>query len=306
MTALTDKKKKNSGSWYYRLPFPKKMGLWGVIFLIPWIIGFFVFFLYPIVEVVRFSFHEMSIMDSGREFIGFQNYYQALQVNPNFTRSLVNTLTEALLLTPLVIIFSLLCAILLNGKFRGRGIARAIFFIPIIMATGLMLQRVTNLSAQLNVAGQTTGAVYGAEMIAELLYSMGIGKELISYLLNAVNDIFRVVSLSGVQILIFLSALQSINPSLYEVAKIEGATGYETFWKVTVVMVSPMVLTCTVYTLADLFLRSPVIELTQNIAFLQKRGVGLSAAMSITFLIMCVAVIGIVSWLIRKVVFYYD
>ena len=306
MTAITKKQSKKGGSWYYRLPFPKKMGLWGIIFLIPWIIGFFAFFLYPILQVVRFSFHDMAIIPNLKlDFIGLNNYRHALQIDPTYVRSMVNTLGEVVLLTPLVIIFSLLCAILLNGKFRGRAIARAVFFIPIIMATGLMLQRVSNLSAQLNTASQASEQIYGAGMIAELLFSIGIGREIVLYLLDAVNNIFKVVSLSGIQILIFLSALQSITPSLYEVAKIEGATGYETFWKVTVVMVSPMILTCTVYTLADLFLRSPVITLTYQVAF-QRSQYGLSAAMSVIYLIMCIAVIGIASWLIRKVVFYYD
>lgn len=305
MTALR-KEKKKPGSWYYRLPFPKKMGLWGIIFLIPWLIGFFAFFLYPMVQVVRFSLHDMSIIpELTLKYTGFANYNQALRVDPNFLRTMANTLGEVVLLTPLVVIFSLLCAILLNGKFRGRAIARAVFFIPIIMATGLMLERVTNLSSQMITAGTQSGPVFGAGMVAELLFSIGIGREVVSYLLKSVNDIFRVVSLSGIQILIFLSALQSISPSLYEVAKIEGATGYETFWKVTVVMVSPMVLTVSVYTLADLFLRSPIINLTYSVAF-QRSQFGLSAAMSVLYLLMCVLVIGIVSWLIRKVVFYYD
>lgn len=305
MTAKRLERRK-TGSWYYRLPFPKKMGLWGVIFLIPWLVGFFVFFLFPMLQVVRFSFHDMSIIpELTLKYIGLDNYHRALLVDPNYVRTMANTLSEVLLLTPLVVIFSLLCAILLNGRFRGRAVARAVFFIPIIMATGLLLDRVTNLSSQLATAGTQTGPTFGAGTIADLLFSVGIANEMVGYLLNSVNDIFRVVSLSGIQILIFLSALQSISPSLYEVARIEGATGYETFWKVTVVMVSPMVLTCSVYTLADLFMRSPVVKLTYSVAF-QRSQFGLSAAMSVLYLILCLLVIGIVSWLIRKVVFYYD
>ncbi|HHT07905.1 MAG: carbohydrate ABC transporter permease [Christensenellales bacterium] len=305
MTTASNKVKKSGGSWYYRLPFPRKMALWGIIFLIPWLLGFFLFFLTPMIQVVRYSFNEMSIVPRLElNYVGLQNYTQALQIDPNFNRILVNTLGEVLLLTPLVIVFSLLCAILLNGKFKGRAIARAIFFIPIIMATGLLLQRVTSMSAQL--AGDTQNArVFGAGFVAELLFQLGIGRQMVSYLLNSVNNIFKVVSLSGIQILIFLSALQSISPALYEVAKIEGATGYETFWKVTVVMVSPMILTCTVYTLADLFLRSDVIDLMYSVAF-RRSQFGLSAAMSVVYLIMCVLVIGIISSLVRRVVFYYD
>lgn len=293
--------------WYYRLSFPKKTALWGVIFLLPWLLGFFLLFLTPMVELIQYSFNEVKIVPLGgvsKTPVGWENYRQALLVDATFVPSLVSTLTETLLFTPLIIVFSLLCAILLNGNFRGRTVARAIFFIPIIMATGLLMQRVTNLSGQMMGEGQNEN-VYGAESIARLIMSLGIGKELVQYLLDAVNNIFEIVSLSGIQILIFLAALQGISPSLYEVAKIEGATGYETFWKVTVVMVSPMIFTCTIYTLADLFMRSDIVELVYTIGFKQSRH-GMAAAMSCVFILMNVLVICIAALLIRKVVFYYD
>ena len=293
--------------WYYRLSFPKKTALWGVIFLLPWLLGFFLLFLTPMVELIEYSFNEVKIVPLGgvsKTPVGWENFRQALLVDATFVPSLVSTLTETLLFTPLIIVFSLLCAILLNGNFRGRTVARAIFFIPIIMATGLLMQRVTNLSGQMMGEGQNEN-VYGAESIARLIMSLGIGKELVQYLLDAVNNIFEIVSLSGIQILIFLAALQGISPSLYEVAKIEGATGYETFWKVTVVMVSPMIFTCTIYTLADLFMRSDIVELVYTIGFKQSRH-GMAAAMSCVFILMNVLVICIAALLIRKVVFYYD
>ena len=293
--------------WYYRLPFPKKTALWGIIFLLPWLLGFFLLFLTPMVEMIQYSFNEVKIVPLGgvsKTPVGLENYRQALLVDATFVPKLVSTLTETLLFTPLILVFSLLCAILLNGKFRGRAVARAIFFIPIIMATGLLMQRVSNLSGQMMGEGQNEN-VYGAESIARLVMSIGIGKELVQYLLDAVNNIFKIVSLSGIQILIFLAALQGISPSLYEVAKIEGATGYETFWKVTVAMVSPMLFTCTIYTLADLFMRSDVVELVYTIGFKQSRH-GMAAAMSCVFVLMNVLVILIAALLIRKVVFYYD
>ena len=105
--------------------------------------------------------------------------------------------------------------------------------------------------------------------------------------------------------MIFLAALQGISPALYEVAKIEGATSYETFWKVTVVMVSPMILTCTIYTLADLFMRSDIIDHIYTLSFRQG-DYGLAASMSVVFVLVNVIVIGLAALLIRKVVFYYD
>lgn len=293
--------------WYYRLPFQRKTAMWGVIFLLPWILGFFFLFLTPLVEMIVYSFNEVKIVPLGgvsKTPMGFGNYRQALLVDATYLPNVVSTVLETLLFTPLIIVFSLLCAILLNGHFRGRTIARAIFFIPIIMATGLLMQRVTNLSGLMMGEGKDEN-IYGANSIAKLVMSLGIGRELVQYLLDAVNDIFRIVSLSGIQILIFLAALQGISPSLYEVAKIEGATGYETFWKVTVVMVSPMILTCTIYTLADLFVRSNIIETVYTIGFRQSQ-YGLAAAMSVFYILVNILLIGLAALVIRKVVFYYD
>ena len=294
-------------SFYYRMSFRKKTALWGVIFLLPWLIGFLSLFFLPLAHMIGYSLSEVKIVPLGgvsQSPVGLENYYKALFVNANFLPALTSTLLETVLMTPLVIIFSLLCAILLNGKFKGRAVARAIFFIPIIMATGLLLERVTNLSGQMMGEGQSE-RVYGAGMISGLLLNLGVGKEILDYLLDGVNNIFEIVSLSGIQILIFLAALQGISPALYEVAKIEGATGYETFWKVTVVMVSPMLLTCTIYTLADLFTRSDIIDYVYTIGFKQSQH-GMAAAMSCVYLLMNMLVIAIAALLVRKVVFYYD
>ena len=271
---------------YAKMAFAKKTGLWGVIFLLPWILGFGLFFLIPMARELFFSFENVSIRPTGgldEEFVKLANYHYILLEHPTYVRQLTETVLEVVLYTALIIVFSLLCAILLNGEFFGRSAARAIFFVPIVMATGLMIERVSNTEGLLMAQSQEE-SVYGAAIISRLLFSLGVGTNVVGYLANAVNDIFNVVSLSGIQILIFLAALQSIPPQLYEVAKIEGATGYQTFWKVTVVMVSPMLLTCTLYTISDLFLRSDLADTFKDIAFKQGQ-YGRSSAMCMFFLL---------------------
>ncbi len=292
---------------YAKMSFSKKTGMWGVIFLLPWLLGFVLFFLVPMLQEIRYSFEDVSINPTGglnEVFVQLDNFRYILLEHPTFVRDLAETVLEVVLYTALIIVFSLLCAILLNGKFFGRSIARGIFFIPIVMATGLMIERVSNTAGILMAQSQDQN-VYGAAVISKLLFSLGVGNGVVSYLETAVNDIFDVVSRSGIQILIFLAALQGIPTQLYEVAKIEGATGYETFWKVTVVMVSPMLLTCTLYTISDLFLRSDLAETFQDIAFRQGR-YGQSAAMSTFFLLVVVLVLAMYILPLRKAVFYYD
>lgn len=292
---------------YARMSFSKKTGMWGIIFLLPWLLGFVLFFLVPMLQEIRYSFESVSINPTGglnEVFVRFDNFKYILLEDASFVRDLAETVLEVVLYTALIIVFSLLCAVLLNGKFFGRSLARGIFFIPIVMATGLMIERVSN-TAGILMAQSQDEKVYGAAVISKLLFSLGVGNGVISYLESAVNDIFNVISLSGIQILIFLAALQGIPTQLYEVAKIEGATGYETFWKVTVVMVSPMVLTCTLYTISDLFLQSDLAETFQDIAFRQGR-YGQSAAMSTFFLLVVVLVLALYILPLRKAVFYYD
>lgn len=295
-------------SFYSRLSFEKKTSIWGVIFIAPWLIGFLSLFLWPIVQTVYYAFNDLEIIPTGGiklSFTGLKHLKHALFVDSTFNPELVKTLIEVFTLTPLIIIFSLLCAILLNGKFKGRALARAIFFIPIIMATGLLLQRGSSLSGQITQGTSGNEGVLGLSLLTNVLQNLNVGKGLIDYIFNMINRIFEIVSLSGIQILIFLSALQGISPSLYEVAKIEGATGYETFWKVTVVMVSPMILTNTVYTITDIFAKSSIMEITYNLAFAQSR-YGLASAMNSIFLVFNLLTIGLSLLVLRKVVFYND
>lgn len=275
---------------------------------LPWIIGFLLFFAVPFFQVLVYSVHDVAINPQGGlhfQFLGLENFKTALTIDPAFNKDLTNACIQVILYTPLVIVFSLLCAILANGEFFGRTFVRGVFFIPIIMATGLLVKRASNLSVQVMADPSQSEQLFGAEMIASIVFNISGSDMFVSYIVSAVNNIFEIVSLSGIQILIFLGALQGIPPALYEVAKIEGATGYETFWKVTVSMLSPMILTCTVYTLADLFMRTDVVKTMYKIAFQQSK-YGLSAAMSCIYLIVNIIVILIFVGSLRKVVFYHE
>ncbi len=302
----TDKTKKLG--WYSKLSLQKRTGLWGLIFLSPWLIGFLVFFIKPLIEVVFYSFNDVSINNEGNlqfKFVGLDNYIRALTVDPEFNQKLVTTVVQSIPSVVLIIIFSLFSAILINGKFKGRMLARGIFFIPIIMAASAGKVQIGGAAAQaaFEVAEETS--LLGVGTLANLLVSSGLDKGLVDGLLKSVSSIFYTITLSGVQILIFLAGLQSISSSLYEVAKIEGATTYETFWKVTFPMVSPMILTCSIYSLADGFMRSEMTDRAYEVAFQQSK-FGLSASMSFIFLIVCLVIMGVVAFLISRKVFYYD
>ncbi|MCL2360810.1 MAG: sugar ABC transporter permease [Defluviitaleaceae bacterium] len=297
-----------------RLTLRNREVLAGFLFILPWLVGVTVFFLFNIVQAVIYSFNTVDFNLGGIGFTltpqGFSNLRFALLEHGSFNRELVTSLTDMLVNVPLIIFFSLFIAVCLNRKFMGRGVVRAIFFLPVIMATSAIdgsLDAVMRMmmggasSIPPEIAGQQAGFHPGA--IAFMLVDFGVPVIFIGYILDALARLYEIIRATGVQILIFLAALQAIPTSMYEVAQIEGATAYETFWKITFPLVSPLILTNVIYTIVDTFAESSVVETAFNTAFIHQN-FGLSAAMSlISSVIACLALL-LVGWLISKKVFY--
>lgn len=285
----------------------------GLIFILPWLVGFIFLFAIPLVQSMQYSLSELKIAPGGYElnFIGLENFREALFVNANYTRILTESLTEMAWNVPMILFFSLFSAVLLNQKFRGRPLARAIFFLPVILASGAIVSAqesgLISLTGSSEIAEELGKAQYGFDVqsLTFLLDGAGLPNWFIEYIVDAVERIYEIIRSSGVQILIFLAALQSVPPAMYEVAKIEGATGYEAFWKITFPMVSPLILTNIIYTIIDTFSNSPVTQTIYETAF-QSGDFGLSAAMSWLYTIVVSLVLIIVGFLVSKRVFYQN
>lgn len=295
--------KKKKGSFYSRMAYSNKRTLWGIIFLIPWAFGLIFFFLGPLIKTFYYSFFDLTMVSGGFEYVftGFTNFKYALTVNPTFNQDLLTALIQAGQNVPIQIFVSLFIAMLLNGKFKGRGMFRTIYFIPIILATGITNIDLTGVSSveEFSTSFVNTGA------IVSLLSTGGIPSNLLNMLVSFADSIFEVVTIAGVQMLIFLAGLQAISPTLYEVAKIEGCSAFECFCKITLPMISPMILVCLVYSLADTFANSDISDTISTITFTNAK-YGLGAAMSAIYFLVSMAVILIVSLIVSKVVFYYD
>jgi len=280
--------------------------IWGFIFLLPWIIGFLLFFLKPFIESFYFSFHTVSPTSNGLKmtYVGFERYINATSVHVNFLRVLLESVGNIFINLWVILIFSLLMAVLLNAKFRGRTFARAVFFIPVIFNSAAIEAALGGGEALRTVMNQSGLGIMSIFNLEAYLMQVNIPNWLLGILLGSVNRIYAIVSQSGVQILIFLAGLQSIPTHLYEAAKIEGATQYEIFWKITLPMVSPLILTAAVYTIINSFLRSPITEIMQSVYNAQQYG--LYAAMSWMYFVMSAILLVIVLGFLSKVVFYYD
>ena len=242
----------------------------GYFFVAPFILGIVLIYLPILIDSLWLSFHkELTDIVNGvpvtiLEFRGLEYYKFAFLESPDFVTKLIAGLQQLVFEVPAVIIFSLFIAVVLNQKMLGRAAFRAIFFVPVIIATGLMesINGADIMSGSMSEgiqdgSGQAGGGgIVNVLMIENLFKSMAIGGNMVNYVVNLVNNIYNIINYSGVQMLIFLAGLQSISDSIYEACRIDGATGWETFWKVTFPMISPMILVNSVYTVIDSFTRS--------------------------------------------------
>ncbi len=287
--------------------FAQRNEKWGFILLAPWLVGVVLFLLYPLVQVIIYSFNDLKLDLDGIQltFVGIENYRYLIKEHATFYQELLSTLAGIIPDAIIIVLFALFAAIILNGEYFGRTIARIIFFLPIIMATDLIsvsIVTVVDAAAETSTGDSTSNMMFLANF---LIHNTSFPKEIIEPILELIGGVFDTIKLSGVQTLIFLGGLQGINPSLYEVSKIEGATGYETFCKVTIPMISPMILICAIYTLTDALTRADIIDTIHTTGFNYAK-YGLSSAMSVIYLVLGLIMVGVVAWLIGKKVFYSD
>lgn len=291
--------------------YAQQKATWGVIYVLPWLLGFLFFFITPLVTSLRYSFSKIDVNTTGvtSTNVGWSNFVEAVTINTSFNRTLTDAIVNMVVNVPLIVIFSLFLAVLLNQKFFGRAIARSIFFLPVILASGIILQLESNSLVQ-TLAAQNTGpsGVMGGLRSFELEVMMlraGVNESIVLYLTGAVDRIYQIVSQSGVQILIFLAGIQTISPNLYEASKVEGATGYEAFWKITFPMVSPLILVNVIYTIIDSFSRNDMTTLIRSVGF-TNLNFGLSSAMAWIYFVAIAIILAISTYVISKRVFYYD
>ncbi|MDN4602936.1 sugar ABC transporter permease [Paenibacillus sp. F6_3S_P_1C] len=294
------------GKWGRRT-YAQQKAAWGVIYVLPWLVGFVLFFLVPLLASFRYSLSSIQANAQGIsiQFTGFANYIQAMTVNTSFNRALIESITDVLVNVPLIVIFSLFLAVILNQKFPGRAIARSIFFLPVILASGVIMSlESTSLIEAVNQSS-TGGSALGTFEIEKLMLDAGLSEWVVTYLSGAVDRIYQIVSQSGVQILIFLAGIQTISPQLYEASKMEGATGYEAFWKITFPMVSPLIFVNVIYTIVDSFANNAMTKLIRDTGFV-KFDFGLSSAMAWVYFLAIAVILVIVSLIFSKRVFYQD
>ena len=314
---------------YDKLRYDQQKVFISVVFILPTIIGFLLFFLYPLIMSFVYSLSTLElaqggpIIHFGKAFTQdaiqdknytvtdpnvtsiFFNYIYALRENVNFPVKLWDTISTTVVDTVVITIFSLLIAVLLNGDFKGRGFVRAIFFLPVIFNSEAISEALESASSLSTLASQdSANALSQLFDLKTFLVELKMPSFLVTFLSSITSAIYRTISYSGIQILIFLAAIQSVPKHLYEAAKIEGATSYEAFWKITLPMVSPMMIPVIVYTIVDSFLRSDINEVIDE--QFKVSAYGRHAAMSWIYLAASLLILGALVGIVSRFVFYYD
>ena len=289
----------------------------GYVFILPWLVGISYFFLANIIRAGRFAFNDVIILTEqggGFELVprGFAHFTNALTIHPDFVRMMTNTLINIMWNVPLIIFFSLFVAILLNRQFPGRTVVRAIFFLPVILAIPAIQGALGHMNAMMmggmssapaDFGGTESDSIFFPGFIIDIISQFGMPMRFVSYIIDAIARLHTVIRSGGVQMLIFLAALQSIPTSMYEVAKVEGATSYETFWKLTLPMISPIILTNVVYTIVDIYATSSPVNLAYSTSF-GVQNFGLGAAFSIISAVVISVFLLIVGFIISRKVYY--
>ena len=290
----------------------KRKAVAGYLFIMPFILGFLIFMVKPFFQSLYMSFCNVQLGSGTFElnWIGIDNFKRAFTIDPEFNRLLVEELARMVVDSLAIMVFSFFVALILNQKFKGRALVRAIFFLPVILSSGVILGLETDnalmASIQAAVEENTAGvSITGA--IKTILVTSGVGSNAFEIVFDIIDNIYDIAISSGIQIIIFLSGLQTISSSMYEAADIEGCTKWESLWKITFPMISSLFLVNWIYTVVDFCMRSDneVIEKITKVMTVQLY-YGFASAMSWIYFLVVIAFIGITALFISRRVYYYD
>ena len=280
----------------------------GYLFILPWFIGALIFFIYPFIQSIYFAFCDLTFSEKGlvKKFTGLENFRVVFFENPEVFQKLVNSVTQMLTELVLIITLSFILSIILNQNFHGKTFARAVFALPLIVSSGVLLSifKTSVFSQSQEAIAETT--VFQASGVQAMLESAGVGQGLINTIVGWVNSLVDMLWKSGVQIIVFLSGIQSIPPSYYEVCDIEGATAWQRFWRVTFPIMMPFCFLNIIYTIIDSFTYQSNPVMLQIMQYFGNLQYAFSNALALAYFVVIIIIIGIIAKLISGHIVYID
>lgn len=277
---------------------------YGRMFVLPWEIGLVLFFIVPLFTSIRYAFSDVSISGKVTEFVGFKHFNYYLNEDPDYVNKLISAVSNFLVQLPIIIALSLILAIILNQKFVGRIIARAIFFLPVIIATGVVIDMLTSEYIGISLvtsSSSSEASTYGSMIDFDaILGNLGLPDDITKLLGGYIGNIFNLLWSCGIQIVLFIAGLQTIPDQMYEVSRVEGASKWEEFWYITFPLLGQNMLLVLVYTMIELFTKKEGIMKTAFELLSDGYQYGKGSAMLWMYFLVVGAVMAVVVWLYNR------
>ena len=284
-----------------RLSLKKQQILWGYIFIGPWLIGAAVLFAWPMGRTLLLSFQEVTdLAFLQTEWVGLVNFSDILFTDVGFIPSLITTMKDVVINVPLILVFSLLMAVLLAQVTRGQTFLRAVFFLPVVIGSAGVIQQLLEYGARDELAAVTLGP------LLQTMGEGGQGETIVAPIKVVVNRLTVIIWHTGVEILLFIAGLKSIPPSLYEAAQVDGATAWESFWKISLPLLSPVILVAAIFALVDLFTDplNNVVQYIMDVGIRRQGRLESAAALGVLYFAVVFVVLLLVTRIASKLVFY--
>ena len=298
----------------------------GTLFILPLIIGFLAFMVRPLFLSLQMSMSKVAVVEGtmspfnitmnlfGQNIVvPFGNYNYAFVSDPDFSKMLVSEIGRMAINTIATLVMSFVIAVILNQDFKGRTLCRVIFFLPVILSSGVLpgiesQNAYFNLMTSISDAVGESSGVNLSQALQNLLSVSGVARDVFDVIFQMIDAIYDIIMASGIQIIVFLTGLQSISPSLYEAADVEGCSAWESFWKITFPMVSPLLLVNTIYTIIDFFMKNDnrVMERINTVMYGVQLNFGVASAMSWIYFGVALVFIGISTFIITRTVKSYE
>lgn len=230
---------------------------YGWLFISTWLVGVVLFFAIPVIQSFIYSFSQMTITEDGVNtvWVGLKNYNYIINEHTDYLNWLSRSITNFVYSLPVIVLLSMVLALLLNQKFRGRLFFRALYFMPVIIATGVVIDLISGMSGSDMTSSSVNESVSGGMFsVQDIVAVLSLPAEVAEFVQKIISDIFNLIWNSGIQTVLFLAGLQSIPSTLYEASKVEGATKWEEFWFITFPMLSNVTLLVVIYTMVELFI----------------------------------------------------
>ena len=306
-------RKQRNGRSVLSMNMKRRDSLCGLFFVSLFIIGLVMIYLPANATSLRYSVSKVDA-NFNTTFVGLANFHDLLFKDPTYFRQMLESLGSTLLTTGIIIIYALFVSSLLNKNLPGRALFRALLFLPVVTSAGIIgvvqgFDASSALGGQIGESGNQliAGGLFSDFALEEYIVALNLSPGLSNVVVGVINNFYDIITRSGVQLVIFLAGLQTISPAVYESAYVEGATGWETFWKITLPCISPLIIVNVVYTFIDSF-TNPNNEVMNRILnnIVQDINYDIAAAMAWIYFAVIGVMLVVILAILSRFTFYED